>query len=125
MLKPLGNPVSSKVRARGLLKAVSGLLLTYLLWPIGLMGLLERLTREPSGPISRLAGTLLVLPMSAPFVLFCIGVLEAITGTRFRHISSAWNQMNEWKQGLMSFLLLWLGIGLISLLLFLAVRYLS
>jgi hypothetical protein len=33
--------------------------------------------------------------------------------------------MNEWKQGLMSFLLLWVGIGLVALLLYLAVHYFS
>lgn len=123
MLKPFCNPVSGGVRRKGLLKVIGGLVAAYLLWPLGLMGLLERLTREHAELLPALAGYALVGVLSAPFVLFCVGVLETITGTRFRHISSAWNQMNEWKQGMLSFLLLWLGIGLIALLLWLAVRY--
>ena len=111
-----------RVRRRGLLMSLCGLIGIGLLWPLGLMGLLEGLTRE--SPRSVVGGFLAIL-MSAPFVLLCIGAIEAITDRPFRSISSRWNQMSESKQGVLSFLLLCLGIAFLGLALYLAVLYFS
>jgi hypothetical protein len=103
-----------------LFEALGGLIGTYLLWPLGLMQLLGKLAGEEG--TNKVAGVLAMV-LGVPFVLFCVGMVELVTGRPFRQLSSSWNQMNEWKQGLMSFLLLCLGIGLVGLLLYLAARY--
>ena len=95
----------------------------YLLFRLGLKDLLVRLTNEPRGSLSSLAVRLLAGLLSVPFVLFCVGVLELTTGRPFRRLASAWNQINEWKQGVLSFLLLWVGIGIVCLILYITVRY--
>jgi hypothetical protein len=93
------------------MKALGGFVAICLLWSLGLMGLLERL-----GPRS-LVGYALLLVLAAPVVLFFVGTVEAIMGKRFRCISSAWDQMDEWKQGLLWFLLVASAIGVIALIL--------
>jgi hypothetical protein len=111
------------VRYRALLKALGGLVAIILYWPLGVMGLLERLINHPSGSPLWSVGTLLAGLLSAPFVLLCIGLVEALTGRPFRQVSCRWNRMAKWKQGLFSFLLLCLGIGFLGLILCLIVRY--
>ena len=108
---PFHDPATGTIRRKGLAKAIGGFGLICLLWPLGLMGLLERL-RPSSSP-----GFALMLAVAAPYVLFCIGMLEVVTGRRVRHISSAWQQMSEWKQGLLFLLLVSLAIGLVALIL--------
>ena len=105
------------------MKALGGLVTIIALWPLGLMSLLERLTNHPIGSLPGIGGALLAGLLSAPFVLLCIGLVELTTGRPFRQMSSQWNQMDEKKQGLLSFLLLCLGIGFIGLLLYLAVLW--
>ena len=83
------------------------------------MGLLERLWRwnehhSSPEPVSYL----LLAAMTAPFVLFFIGLCELVTGKRFRVLESAWGSLNEWLQGLFSFLLLCLAIALLFVLIY-------
>jgi hypothetical protein len=112
-------------RRNGIIKFLSGLIAIVAYWPLGLMGLLQHLVNYPRGSPQWTAGALLAFVMSAPFVLLCIGLIEAFTGRPFRYISSKWNAMSEGKQGLFAFVLLCLGIGLVGLLLYLAVGYFS
>jgi hypothetical protein len=124
MPQPHHNPIPARIRKIGLLKALGGLgglVSIYLLLRLGLKDLLLRLTDDRSGSCA--ASYLLAGLLSTPFVLLCIGVLELTTGKPFRRLSSAWNQMNEWKQGGLSFLLIWVGIGIVGLILYLTVRY--
>ena len=125
MPQPHNNPIPSRIRKIGLLKALGGLgglVSVYWLLRLGLKDLLLRLTDDP--PIgSRVVSCLLAGLLSAPFILFCVGVLELTTGKPFRRLSSAWNQMNEWKQGGLSFLLLWVGMGIVGLVIYLTVCY--
>jgi hypothetical protein len=108
-----------------MIKCLSGLIAIVAYWPLGLMGLLQHLANYPRGSPQWTAGAVLAFVMSAPFVLLCIGAIEAVTGRPFRHISPRWNAMSEGKQGLFAFVLLCLGIGFVGLLLYLAVRYFS
>jgi short subunit dehydrogenase len=110
--------IPARVRARGLLKALGGLVGIGSLWLLGLMRLLGRLTKDQHP--SEAAG-LLAMVMSVPFVFFCIAVIETLTGRPFRRLSSAWDQMSEWRQGVFSFLLFCLGIGIVGLILYLVV----
>src|SRR5262249_27781691 len=102
---------------RGLLKTLGGTVTIYLLWPLGLMELLERLWNldKPNSPMEALS-YLLLAAMTSPFVLFFVGLCELATGKRFRVLESAWRGLNEWLQGLFSFLLICLAIAVLLLL---------
>lgn len=113
------------VRRKGIMKLLGGMVVIALFWPFGMMALLDRLMAHPHGSLPRTAGVLLAGLMSAPFVLLCTGLIEVATGRPFRQTSSKWNRLGEWKQGVFSFLLIWLGIGFMALLLYLSVRYLA
>jgi hypothetical protein len=76
------------------------------------MALLEQLWNDPR----RWPGQALLMAMTAPFVLCGIGVLELVTGKPLRLLESAWGRLKEWQQGLLSFLLLCLAIGVLLLL---------
>lgn len=115
----------ASVRTWGLAKVVGGLAGTGLLWPLGLIRLLEQLVAEPADRLSRGTGYILVFLFSAPAVFFFIGCVELIGGKPMWRLSSSWNGLTEWKQGLLSFLLLWLGMSLVALVLYLAVLVLS
>jgi hypothetical protein len=118
MSEPLDNLASRAVRLKGLLKALGGLAALCLLWRFGVMELLEKLLDKRGD--ARLTGYALLAALCAPVVLFFIGAVEAVAGTRFRRIASAWNQMSEWRQGLMALLLLSLAIAVVVSLLWLA-----
>jgi hypothetical protein len=115
----------ASVRTRGLAKVAGGLAGTWLLWPLGLMRLLEQLVAEPANWLSRATGYVLAFLLSAPVVFFFVGCVELIGGKPMRRLASSWSGLTAWKQGLLSFLLLWLGMGLVALVLYLAVLVLS
>jgi len=106
----------ARVRKGGLLKTAAGLVGIYLLWPLGLMGLLERLWNDHR-TVSEWLSYPLLLVMTVPFVAFCIGLCELAGGRPFRLLESVWGGLNEWLQGLLSFLLLCLALGVLLLLL--------
>ena len=106
----------SRIRKLGLLKTVAGLVGIYLLWALGLIRLLERLLNRPRSWHTELS-YLLVFAMTAPFVGFFVGLCELVTGKPFRLLESRWGRLREWQQGVFSFLLLCLAIGLLLLLL--------
>lgn len=114
----------SRIRGLGFLKALGGLAAIYALWPLGLMSLLGRLNNTAPSLLHDY-GYVLVIPMTLPFVLFCMGATELVSGTPFSSIASSWNRMGEIKQGIFSFFLLWAGLALIGLAIYVAVRFLA
>src|SRR5262245_4560676 len=109
------TPPSARVRKLGLLKAAASLLVIYLSGARGLTRLLDKLSDSPRSPIGQLPHRLFVFLMAAPYVALAIGLWELATGKPFRLLEFAWGRLKEWQQGLLSFLLLCLAIGLLLL----------
>jgi len=111
-------PIHARVRKLALAKLVAGLLGIYLLWPLGLMELLQRLQQEKHDNPSVLSWVLehgLLLLMSVPFVVLGIGLVELTLGKPFWQLSSAWNQMEEGKRTRLILLLFGLIFGFLAL----------
>jgi len=109
----LNSPL--RTRSIGLIKASAGLAAVFLMWLLGLMRLLDRLMGAPRDSPSSDFGTLLTVAMCAPVVLFFVGLWELATGRPFRLLESAWGRLKEWQQGLLSFLLIMLALGILLL----------
>jgi hypothetical protein len=104
-----------QVRVMALAKFVTATAGIYLPWALGGMEPLGDLLRPESWWLLRGIGYLLVLPICIPLVYFGMACVELTTGRPFRDAARVWNAMDEWKQGLLSFLLFWPLLGLMGL----------
>lgn len=40
-----------------------------------------------------------MIPLCIPFVYFCIGFIEVVSGKPYRHLASAWMSLKGWQRG--------------------------
>ena len=111
------EPLRGRARIIGLLKALGGAALSYALWPLGLIELLGRLMDAPQHSVSGRLGEILLAAMIVPVVLCFIGLWELVSGRPLRLLESSWGRLGEWQQGVLSFLLLCLALGVFLLVL--------
>jgi len=42
-----------------------------------------------------------IIPASVPFVYFCIGLIEVITGRPFQQLADSWMTLKGWQRGVL------------------------
>ena len=60
-------------------------------------------------------GPFTLIPAGIPFVYFCIGFLELVTGKPFQHFAESWMALKGWQRGIIGTLIVLLAGVLIIL----------
>ena len=94
MATPVETPTSNPgaIRRKGAIKLLGGLLGTALL--IGGVVFAAARGFQFKSPFT-------MIPLAIPFVYFCIGGIETITGAPFRRTAELWMALKGWQRGLL------------------------
>ena len=47
----------------------------------------------------------MLIPAAIPFVYFCIGIVELLTGRPYQHLAEAWMALRGWQRGVIGTLI--------------------
>ncbi len=94
-------------RKRALKKLVIGILGFLLMASVFLV--LSSVGYMPGGPF-------MLIPAGVPFVYFCIGVIELLTGRPFQQLADAWMALRGWQRGVIGTKIVLIAGSLIAVL---------
>lgn len=55
------------------------------------------------------ANPFMLIPAGIPFVYFCIGIIELLTGRPFQQLADAWMALQGWQRGVIGTLIVLVG----------------
>jgi hypothetical protein len=56
-----------------------------------------------------------MIPLCIPFVYFCIGLIEVVSGKPYRHLAAAWMSLRGWQRGIIGTIIVIAALAFILL----------
>lgn len=56
-----------------------------------------------------------MIPLCIPFVYFCIGLIEVVSGRPYRQLAAAWMSLRGWQRGIIGTIIIVVSLAVILL----------